>query len=61
MSFIYAIIFAIILGAIYALGYYYNSKTDKPVGCEELLQSCNGCKVSSCEHNPNHLKGENHE
>ena len=40
-----------------------NSKTPVPEGCEDLTAECEGCKITSCAHNPvlKQSKGENKE
>ena len=52
MQIIYALLFACALGAVFAIGYYLNSKTPKPQGCENFEESCDGCKITSCSHHP---------
>lgn len=52
MEILYALLFAIVLGSIFALGTYLNSKTPKPEGCEDLESECSGCKVTTCSHHP---------
>lgn len=47
-----ALLFLMVLGAIYALSYVLNRHTPIPAGCEELTASCNGCAISSCELHP---------
>ncbi|MCF0115328.1 MAG: hypothetical protein HUJ56_08250 [Erysipelotrichaceae bacterium] len=60
MKTLYAILFAVVLGAIYALGYYLNHKTPVPEGCEDLKSECSGCRITSCEMHPAHdIKGDN--
>ena len=62
---IYGIVCAVILFAvmagIYCFAYYFNHKTPKPKGCENLKANCDGCKVTSCMNNPIHdyNKGDN--
>ncbi len=52
MRVIYAVLFALVMGAIFAIGYYLNSKTPKPPGCENESASCSGCNIVSCSHHP---------
>ena len=55
-----AILVLVGLGGMFALFYYFNSKTPVPEGCEDLTAECEGCKVVSCAHNPamKHSEGE---
>ena len=56
---IYAVIFFMVMSGFYCIGYYYNHKTPKPKGCENLKESCNGCKITSCMNHPVHdMEGE---
>ncbi len=48
-----AIIYFIILAVIYGVLYYFNHKTPKPEGCENLRSSCEGCNITSCMAHPN--------
>lgn len=58
MQVVYAVLFALVLGGVFALSYYMNKKTPKPAGCEDLTAECHGCAITSCEHHPNNeLKG----
>ena len=43
--------------------YKRQSKTPVPEGCEDLTAECEGCKITSCAHNPvlKQSKGENKE
>jgi len=59
MSFIYAIIFFALLGGAYAALYYWNHRTPVPEGCEDIKLECDGCKITSCDHHPNHSGKEN--
>ncbi len=52
MTILYGMIFIIVLGTIYVLGYYFNHKTPTPKGCEGLTSACEGCHVTSCDNNP---------
>ena len=45
-----AIILFVCLCVFCGLGYYLNKKTPKPEGCEELSESCAGCKIKDCMH-----------
>ena len=58
-----AILVLIGLGALFGLFYYLNSKTPVPEGCEDLTAECEGCKITSCAHNPvlKQSNGENKE
>lgn len=59
MKTLYAVLFALVLGAIYAFLYYLNHKTPVPEGCENLKAECSGCRITSCENHPVHeIKGE---
>ena len=55
---IYAIIIFILLASIVAVGYYLNQKTPKPEGCQDLKETCEGCKIASCIHHPSYRKEE---
>lgn len=60
-SFGYAIILFIVMASLFFLSYYFNAKTPKPDGCENLNSECKGCKMTSCPNHPIHDidKGEN--
>ncbi|NLA78773.1 MAG: hypothetical protein GX845_04410 [Erysipelothrix sp.] len=47
-----AFLFLSALGLFYAVLYFLNSKTPIPEGCEELIQNCHGCAISSCGLHP---------
>lgn len=53
---IYAVVFALIMGGLYAALYYLNHKTPVPEGCEDLKKECSGCTVSSCANHPSQSK-----
>ncbi|NLC97159.1 MAG: hypothetical protein GX675_06285 [Erysipelotrichaceae bacterium] len=56
-----AILYAMVIAAVYAIFYYLNHKTPLPKGCENLKVECEGCKISSCELHPSHnIKEEVH-
>ena len=61
MRVIYAILFGLVLGAVFAIGYYLNSKTPKPPGCENESASCSGCNIVSCSHHPAQQNGAKEE
>ena len=49
-----------VMSGFYCIGYYFNHKTPKPKGCENLKESCDGCKITSCMNHPVHdMEGEN--
>ncbi|MCF0109112.1 MAG: hypothetical protein HUJ57_03320 [Erysipelotrichaceae bacterium] len=57
---LYAVLFALVLGGIYAFLYTMNHKTPVPKGCEDLTVACDGCRVTSCELHPvNRMTKEN--
>lgn len=49
-----ATIYFIVLAALYGVFYYFNHKTPKPEGCENLKSNCDGCKITSCMSHPVH-------
>jgi len=49
---IYAIILFAVLACFFGVGYYLNSRTPKPEGCENITENCEGCKINSCVHHP---------
>lgn len=49
---IYAIIIFIVLAAFFGLGFYLNSKTPKPEGCENKDLGCEGCSIVTCSNHP---------
>lgn len=51
-----AIVLFVVLGGIAALAYVLNKKTPVPKGCENLKESCEGCRITSCINHPS--KGE---
>lgn len=61
MQIIYALLFACALGGIFATGYYLNSKTPKPPGCEAMEESCEGCGITTCSHHPQNNENEKKE
>lgn len=58
-----AILVLVGLGGLFAVFYYFNSKTPVPEGCENMTAECEGCGITSCGHNPKlkQTKGENEE
>ena len=54
MKILAAILILAGLAALYGVAYYLNHKTPVPEGCENLKQSCQGCKDFSCGNNPAH-------
>ena len=59
MKLLYAALFAMCLGGLYALLYYLNHKTPIPEECKNIKANCEGCKISSCEMHPSHDIKEN--
>ncbi|MBR5207813.1 MAG: hypothetical protein IKV65_04865 [Erysipelotrichaceae bacterium] len=53
---IYAAIFALTMGGLYAALYYLNHRTPVPKGCENLKEECSGCSISSCANHPSQSK-----
>ncbi|MEE0831778.1 MAG: hypothetical protein UIM26_09985 [Longicatena sp.] len=53
-----AVLYLAILGGIYALVYYLNSRTPLPEGCENLKAECEGCHDVSCCNHPTHQQKE---
>lgn len=49
-----AVIYISILAGVYGVFYYFNHKTPKPKGCENLKTECDGCKITSCMSHPVH-------
>lgn len=58
---VYAVIFFVAMASLYCLGYYFNHRTPKPKGCENLKEQCDGCNITSCLNNPVHEKVEENE
>ena len=54
MKAVYALLFGLCLGCVYALLYYLNHKTPLPKGCENIKAECDGCKITSCDLHPTH-------
>ena len=48
----YAVILFVVLAVFVAVGYYLNSKTEKPEGCEDMSEKCEGCRITSCINHP---------
>ncbi len=46
-----------LLGGLYGLLYYFNSKTPLPEGAQENLENCSACTIDSCELHPNNSVG----
>ncbi len=59
MQIVYGMIFILVLGSIYVIGYYLNHKTPKPEGCEDMTENCGACGITSCGHHPNNQIKEN--
>jgi len=55
-----AIIYFFVLAFIYGLGYYLNSRTKVPEGCEQYHESCASCYEASCLMSA-HYRKENQE
>lgn len=49
-----AILILVGMVVVYGIAYYFNHKTPVPKGCENLKQSCQGCKDFSCGNHPDH-------
>jgi|GEM_PF-982281 len=48
-----------ILVTLFIVGYVLNKKTPVPAGCENVLDNCDGCGITSCSlHRPSSDKVE---
>jgi len=54
-----AIIYFVVLAVIYVIGYYLNSKTKVPAGCEKYFVACSNCQDYSCGANPVYKEKKN--